>query len=114
MDRSFSLADLVPEPLYFVDNAVGGDGTRYEVLTSELLSERDIATATRLDARIRQMQNDPAASLEALNDYMQMLVPDMPRERVTAIPMAFKVRFMTWWSQKQQDANGPKPKAAQD
>lgn len=109
--RAFSLSDLVPEPLYFVDNAMGGDGTRYEVLTAELLSEKDIATATRLDARIRTMAEDPAVAIGAINDYMQMLVPALPMTRIQAIPMAFKTRFIAWWSEQQQ-ANNPKPTAA--
>lgn len=109
--RAFSLSDLVPEPLYFVDNAMGGDGTRYEVLTADLLSEKDVAVATRLDARIRTMAEDPTVAIGAINDYMQLLVPTLPMARIQAIPMSFKTRFIAWWSEQQQ-ASSPKPTAA--
>ena len=109
--RAFSLSDLVPEPLYFVDNAMGGDGTRYEVLTADLLSEKDVAVATRLDARIRTMAEDPTVAIGAINDYMQLLVPTLPMARIQAIPMSFKTRFIAWWSE-QQKPSGPKPTAA--
>lgn len=110
--RAFSLSDLVPEPLYFVDNAMGGDGTRYEVLTADLLSEKDVAVATRLDARIRTMAEDPTVAIGAINDYMQLLVPTLPMARIQAIPMSFKTRFIAWWSEQQQQATSPKPTAA--
>jgi hypothetical protein len=113
-DRSFRLSDLIPEPLTFTDDMVGGDGTVYDVLTLDLLSEQDVSRMFVLQRRMTRAftaeQHDEA--LQAINELIQMLVPKLSGDRVAAIPLTLKTHFLDWWrqqhQQKQQEAHDPK------
>lgn len=115
VDRSFRLSDLIPEPLTFTDDMVGGDGTVYDVLTLDLLSEQDVARMFVLQRRMTRAftaeQHDEA--LQAINELIQMLVPKLSVERTAAIPLTLKTHFLDWWrlqhqQKTQETADDPK------
>jgi len=108
---TFSLADLMPEPLTLTDNAVGGDGRTHDVLSGALLSTADVATLTRLerDAGTALAKDDPAAADAAINRLIGVLIPTLAPERISAIPITFKTKFLEWWREQQPQ---PSPKAA--
>ena len=114
MTTNFSLADLMPEPLTFTDNAVGGDGAIHDMLTSALLSSEDVSALTRLerDAAGAMANQDIAAADAAINRLIGTLIPTLPAERIAAIPITFKTRLLDWW-REQQPQPSPKAKAAQ-
>ena len=112
MSNSFRLSDLVPEPLTLTDDAHGGDGTVYDVLTADLLSEVDMAALMtqqrRMAAAFAADRTDEA--LQACNAFVQILIPSIPAERLRAIPLTFKARFIEFW-QQHHAAQQPSPKA---
>ncbi len=98
-DRGFRLSDLIPEPLSFTDNAVGGDGTVYDVLTLDLLSEQDVGRMLLLQTRMMQgfAEEHPQEAMQAINELISILVPAMASERIAAIPLTLKTHFFDWW-----------------
>jgi hypothetical protein len=111
---TFSLADLMPEPLTLTDNAVGGDGRTHDVLSGALLSTTNVAALTRLerDAGAALAKDDPTAADAAINRLIGVLIPTLPPERISAIPITFKTKFLEWW-RAQQPEPSPKVTAAQ-
>jgi len=109
---TFSLADLMPEPLTFTDDATGGDGCAHDVLSGALLSTADVAALTRLEreSAAALAKNDPNAADAAINRLIAVLIPTLPLERISAIPIVFKTKFLEWWRDQQPS---PKPPAAQ-
>jgi hypothetical protein len=101
MSTQFSLADLIPEPLTFKDDAFGGEGVIFDVLTSELLSSQDIATLRRIRNRlIGEPQEEETADLIInINLLVSLLIPDMPSERIHRLPLGAKEKFFAWWLQ---------------
>lgn len=95
----------------FTDDAYGGDGTTYDVLTVDLLSEDSIAALMREQRRMAQAfaAERSSEALEAVNRLIAILIPSMPPERIAAIPITFKARFVEFWQTEQQ---GPKAQAA--
>jgi hypothetical protein len=113
-NRDFRLSDLIPEPLTFTDDAYGGDGAVYDVLTADLLSEVDLAALTRLERRAAQAfaQERPEEALSAFNEMIALLIPALPRERLAAIPLAFKTRFLEFWRDQHPAPKAGRGKAA--
>lgn len=109
---TFSLADLVPDPLIFSDR----DDARYEVLSAEQISEADYARLGRIQREIQDLQrlaeaaDDPTNALAALrrcfNQIISLLVPTMPEARVAALTIQEKTAFMTWWRTQQPQPSG--------
>jgi len=110
---SFGLADLIPEPLTFADNAEGGDGTIYDVKVGSLLSNQDIADLIRLEKESAASlgKGDAAATDAMLNRIIAIIIPGMPAERVASIPIGLKSRLLEWWRNAQPEPP-PKPTAA--
>lgn len=103
MSRNFNLSDLIPEPLTFTDDRYGGDGAVHDVLTFDLLSEEDVArlmTLQRRQAQAFAAEQAPQA-LQALNELLRLLVPTLSPERVAAIPLGVKTKFLGWWGEQQ-------------
>lgn len=109
MANGFRLSDLVPEPLTFTDDMPGGDGITYDVLTMDLLSEHAIARMVQLQQRmtVALANQRGAEGLQAINDLLHLLIPGLPTERLSAIPVAYKTKFLEWYGQ-QQPATAPK------
>lgn len=112
MGASFRLSDLVPDPMTFTDDAYGGNGAVYEVLTADLLSEAGIAAMLHQERRMAQSfaVDRSAEALDAANKLIGILIPALPAERLTLIPVTFKVRFIQFWQENQPQA--PKATAA--
>jgi len=110
---SFGLADLIPKPLTFADNAEGGDGTIYDVKVGSLLSTADIADLVRLEQESASAlgKGDAAATDALINRIIAIIIPAMPPERVAAIPLGLKSRILEWWRNAQPEPP-PKPQAA--
>ncbi len=113
VNRTFSLADLVPEPLTFRDDLFGGDGTAYDVKTREMLGAIDIARLERLQGRIQEQtkasalladREGVAQDLEtAVDEICALLVVGLPAGRLTKIPFGFKLTFLSWWRAAQPE-----------
>ena len=108
--KTFSLADLIPEPLNFTDDAFGGSGIRYDVLTLELLSSQDIAILRRTKKRINEFMQtkdsasdplEPKMNTDALereiNALFKILIPKIGIDRIKEIPLGAKEKFFYWW-----------------
>lgn len=102
----------------FTDDGYGGDGTVYDVLTVDLLSEVDLAAMIKLQRRaaLAFSGDRSGEALQAFNELIALLIPTLPKERIAAIPLTFKTRFVDFWhsSQPQLDpkAMGVRSKAA--
>ena len=115
MTKSFSLADLIPSPLTFEDTAFGGDGAIHTVKTWDLFSSEDIATLMRFhnDIGVAFAANDAAKAERLINQLLSMLIPTLPQERLKAIPVTFKGKFLEWWEAEQpKPEQSPKSKRA--
>lgn len=104
MSKTFGLAALVPEPLTFCDDAVGGDGKKYDVKTTAMLGAVDTARMDRMSNRLPDLlqetgdEEGTAAELESiLNDFVALLVIGMEPARIEKIPFGFKLAFIEWW-----------------
>jgi hypothetical protein len=106
MGASFRLSDLVPDPMTFTDDAYGGDGTTHDVLTVDLLSEADIAALMREQRRMAAgfAAERSEEALDAVNRLIRLLIPTLPPERLSSIPITFKARFIEFWQQEQPQA----------
>ena len=115
MSGNFSLADLIPEPLTLTDDMPGGDGRAHDVLSGALLSTADVAALMRLekDAAQALTREDVSAADATMNRLIAVLVPTLTPERISAIPITFKTRFLEWW-RAQQPAPDPKVTAARE
>lgn len=111
MGATFSLADLIPEPLTFVDL----DGQRYDARTAEMFGATDYARYERMQREAKQAfatlqsangdRETAAAALEQItDDLMTMIVPTLARDRVRAIAFGHKFRFLQWWQEQQPKA----------
>jgi hypothetical protein len=98
VSKGFSLADLIPEPLTFTDDGAGGDGRTYDVRPEDVFSAVEVFRFRRLSAQ--NDENDAAASEVCAGEIMHMLIPALPAERIAAIPMLYKLRFVVWWRQQ--------------
>lgn len=113
MSREFRLSDLQPDPLTFTDDAYGGDGRRYDVLTADLMSEADLAKMARLQRLAAQhfAAERTEEALGVFNDLMALLIPTLPEARIAAIPLTFKTRFLEFWQQQHPAPKVPRGKA---
>lgn len=112
--RSFSFADLIPEPLTFKDDAFDGDGHVYDVRTNDMLSVDDVVRMMRMEGRFKSVlartERAGQPDTEGLDELLQltdemfaMLIPALPDERVEAIPFSYKMRFVEWWRKQQPE-----------
>lgn len=104
MGASFRLSDLVPDPMTFTDDAYGGDGQTYDVLTTDLLSEDAVSALMREQRRMTQAfaADRGSEALESVNRLIGILIPDLPAERLGSIPIAFKAQFIEFWHAEQR------------
>lgn len=119
MSKSFSFADLIPEPLSYKDDGLpGATGQSYDVQVRELLSTEALVQFMRIERQVRELQLDEgiedsdAERIDALTDQMlAILIPTLPTERRQAIPLQLRLRFMEWWRDEQgdEDADHPNP-----
>ena len=121
MPNNFSLASLVPEGPTFTDDGKGGDGQTYDVSLPADFDSYQYARMAELQEelpdRLLQIaalkEKGPEAAKAALaldqtvNDFFQLLIPDLPEARVKAIKLGHKLEFIKWWRQQVQQ-----PKAA--
>lgn len=126
---SSDLTSLLPEPLTFLDNAFGGGGEEYDVLTWEHLGPQQIAKLKRLERRLVQNYTILAANVESLNEqqdleavaghveddmnaFLALIIPTMPAERWPHIPYKWRYDFLQWWNTEQPaPPKAPKAKA---
>jgi hypothetical protein len=110
------LASIVETPHTLRDT----DGRIYDVPTAAMLSTIQIAQMRRLQQTLPEMMaaldtpgGDSSAAVVSLNqvvdEYVQLIAPTMPGERIAAMPVGKKVQIIKWW----QDVETPKtpPKA---
>ena len=115
---SSDLTSLLPEPLTFRDNAFGGDGTEYDVLTWEHFGPQQIAVLKRLERRLTANYTILAANVEELeeqqdlevvaekvendlNAFLALIIPTMPVQRWPRIPYKWRYDFLQWWNAEQ-------------
>jgi hypothetical protein len=116
---SFSLSDLIPEPLIYVDDTFSGDGKRYEMRSTREFSPEDFAVYLRwqreagvVSAQFHQLGGDKAKDVQKAEKVMQQLIhildslvlhlmPEFPRERLDAIPSWAKAKIIERWRQEQ-------------
>lgn len=110
MATTFSFDEMVPEEFDFHDNRFGGDGTRYDVLTGEMLSITGMVKFRRSEDRLRRLlaKDDPSVKdVEALENMMdailRLIVPKLPDERLKKIPFQHKMAFVGWWKDQQPE-----------
>jgi hypothetical protein len=118
MASSFALSAIVPdvEPLTFRDDRFGGDGTVYPVRRKEDFGAVDLASLQRIQSgyvlankqmrtgKTQEALENGARDLERhLHDLFSLLIPDMPAERIQAIPMQVKVQFLQWWQAENKE-----------
>lgn len=103
MSKSFSLSSLLPEPLTFCDDGLGGDGTLYDVKTFAMLSAEEYASLERWQGEIiSATKSAPNAEMLQLisqrtDEYFAILIPALPEARRAAIPFGYKAQFLKWW-----------------
>jgi hypothetical protein len=111
MSKNFRLSGVIPEPLTFTDDGLGGDGHTYDVKTAVMLSAADMAALDRIYADVTAYQVAPGADAAAglaaarlmeqrLDEYIQLLIPDLPPARLQAIPIGLKLQLVSWWRQE--------------
>ena len=112
MGAAFRLSDLVPDQMTVTDDAYGGDGSTYDVLTVDLLSEDAISALMREQRRMAAgfAAERSGEALEATNRLIAILIPTLPPERLASIPITFKARFIEFW--QEQQPKSPKATAA--
>lgn len=108
----FSLLDLKPEGHTFRDTT----GEIYQVPTARLFGTdaygRLTWLQTNLPAALKELADAPDGETMAavtqvdqvVNQFFQMLVPDMPEPRVHQLALADKLGFINWWQQEEQKA----------
>src|SRR6185436_2957626 len=111
---SFSLSDLIPDPIVYIDDTFGGEGRRHEMRTSQMFSSEDFAAYNRLQREVDQAQvlmqikdaakRDPAKveramtqMLRILDEMLLILMPDFPRERLERLPTWAKQEIIKRW-----------------
>lgn len=94
--KEFTLVDLIPEPLVFVFGS-----ERYQVRTADMLGIVEYAELERLQRL--QASGDLHQMADALESFFRRLVPDMPEERVKAVSLRNKLRFLGWWADQHKD-----------
>jgi hypothetical protein len=109
---NYSLADLIPESHRFTDT----DGTIYDVPTGEMFSTTQLKKIAQMERDLPEVlaawkessgTSEAVLQLDQLvSSFFHMLVPDMPVERIDAIPIARKVHFIQWW-REQEGAKAP-------
>jgi hypothetical protein len=91
MGKTFTLIDVVQEPLWYPDDHYGGDGTRYEVRTADLLGAEDYARylwhqeeARRASATLARRDADKEARVAAgrtleqvVNEQIAIIIPKL-------------------------------------
>lgn len=105
MSRNFSLSSLTPEPDYFIDDAFGGDGTKYEISRMDQMPPAVLSTLRDLYDQSIALQQAPTdepfkrgIELDAiLGKFIQILVPALPDARVAALPVPTKINLIEWW-----------------
>lgn len=114
MGNNFSFSSLIPEGPTFTDDGAGGDGTQYSVRLPAMFDSYEYAQMAKLQdelpehlARIASLgDSGPEAAQAALvldgviNDFMKLLIPDLPDERVKRIALGYKLEFIKWWKQR--------------
>lgn len=116
---SFSLSDLIPEPLMYVDDTFGGDGKRYEMRSTQEFSPEDYAVYLRwqreagvVQVQFRQLGGEHAKDVQKAEKVMQQLIhildslilhlmPGFPRERLDAVPSWAKAKIIERWRGEQ-------------
>lgn len=121
---SFSLSDLIPEPIVYIDDTFGGDGQRHDMRTSQMFSSEDFAAYNRLQREVDQAQalmhvkdaakRDPikveramTQMLRILDEMLLILMPTFPRERLEKLPTWAKQTIITRWRTEQKGATTP-------
>lgn len=112
--KSFDLAAIIPEALSYQDNALGGDGQSYEVLTRMLLSTESSIRVARAEQELMgillkrgEMEKGEAERAEQLSEQViAALIPGLPVERRRAIPLAARMEILNWWG-REQSRKGP-------
>lgn len=123
MAQNFSLIDLIPEPDTFTDK----DGKVYEVKSARDFGAKEIAKLTRLQKQIERASGDladvteddleaaeqAAAALDqAVDELFGTLVPELPADRRSQIPLNHRMSFLSWWQKQQpQPETDPNPPA---
>lgn len=114
-DRELSLIDLAPERLVFRDEAFGGDGARHEYRMAVDLGLESLAQMRRIQDELTRAYaalTSAAASADeidqaaqriqaGLDAFLRLVLPTLPAERVTAIPLRGKERIMDFWRTRQ-------------
>jgi hypothetical protein len=117
MPSEFSLSNIVPaEDITFKDDRFGGDGTvhrcrsRAEMDAHDLAKLHKVQADMRLNLTITQTgKSSKGVTVEqaannldrAVHQFIVMLIPDMPADRVKAIPTQVWYQFMQWWREQQ-------------
>lgn len=109
MSKSFDLAGIIPEALSYTDNALGGDGLTYEVLTRMLLSTEAAIKVARAEQELMtillkrgELEKGESERAEQLSGYViATLIPGLPAERQRAIPLAARMEILSWWGREQ-------------
>lgn len=92
------------------------DGAVYEVRTARMFGTNAYARLAWLQSELpdamEELQNSegddekilPAARRldQVVNEFFQMLAPDMPLDRVYELALADKLLFIQWWQQEEQ------------
>ena len=117
---NFSLADLIPE----VDTFTDMDGDKHEIRSTRTFGAIEYAKLKRFQREIAASQETvnttKVETLEdenlivaavnrqedAMNEFIGMIIPKMPMDRIKAIELADKLSFMAWWNE-QQPKNAP-------
>jgi hypothetical protein len=108
---TFSLGELAPKPLRFRDDGEGGDGQFYDVRTPLMFNDLEQARLASLQQTLPQQlaeigtmadQEQIAEALSLLggilNDFVRLLIPALPEERLKSIGTASKIAFIKWWT----------------
>lgn len=118
-ENDFSFAGLIPDPLTFTDNRFGGDGMRHDVMRADMLSPEDYAVIQRMEREITAASLSTNADSpdnvtlinQRLSEFLRLLIPTLPSERITAIPVIYRVKFIEWWKSKHEAATHPSGEA---
>lgn len=127
---SFSLADLIPEPIVYIDDTFGGEGRRHDMRTTTMFSPEDFAVYLRLQREVAALvvlmadkeaaKNDPARvkrasaqTVKILDQLILTIMPDFPRERLEVIPTWAKQEIIKRWKVEQNGTDAPAVAEAQ-
>lgn len=109
MPVRYTLSSLIPEPFTFCDDSLGGDGAPHDVMTPIMLGAQALERLGRLQEEHRALSahGDTLAIETAAQRYdallsamFEILIPSLPKERLSAIPYGIKADFLRFWERE--------------